>query len=419
MHNIPFDGLATFFIFLIGVPALVIQGMPREMRSVLTSSRARMWKMVAFTGVWILGAIAIAGFFVWYMVTYCDVPTEGKLATCPLPFPPYQMAQDWVQIALLGALTLLTAVASILVVRRYSRRTTMVESLRHEIESTIKRTGLPEPIALNDMIELGEHSGGGQDKEYVLNAIQLLVQNVITGGKYRGDSLETVVQGLVKVIATDPLVGSSENYVQATDILLDVVKGNPNADGTSHTPDVHHCAEVLGALGKAALRELEKHLSGDKVAIGFVDALGRTARRQVVYVNLVAESLREIGIEAVDKERMLVAMRVLNELTALLASYGRTHPEVQYDTVSLMAHFWDRGNATEQFIEMRLAKIMPDVNVDKPKLLKNAFLHSAHTGNFVTADKIRKMASELKGAMWEGGTVLSSIGLGAELNGDS
>ena len=266
-------------------------------------------------------------------------------------------------------------------------------------------------MALNDMIELGEHSRGGQDKEYVLDALQTLVNNIVTGGKYRGDSLEAVMQGLVKVIATDPYVGSSENFSQATDILLDIVKANPNTDGTSHTPDVHHCAEVLGALGKAALRELGKHLYGDKVAIGFVDALGRTARRQAVYLNLVTESLREIGIEAVDKERMLVAMRVLNELTALLASYGKTHRELQFDTVSLMAHFWEQGSATRQFIDMRLTKIMPDVNVDMPKLLRNAYIHSAHTGNFVTADKIQKMASELNGVMWEGGALIAREGL--------
>lgn len=396
MHNIPFDGLATYFIFLIGVPALVIQGMPGELRRVLTSSRRRMWSMVLFTGSWVFGAILVAIFCIG-LLQQCPLPDEQQVM-CPLPFLPSKIPQDWIMIGLLGMLTLITALSSIFVIRRYSRRTTMVSALRREVERDLHATGYLKPRALNDLIELGQHSRGGQDKEYVLKALRLLVDKTTASGKYSGDSLEGVALGLVKVIATDPYVGSSENYEQASEILLEIVKANPGNDGGAHTPDVHHCAEVLGALGKSSLRELEKHLSGDRVAIGFVQALGRTARKQAVYVNLVSESLREIGIEAVDKDKMLVAMRVFNELTALLAQDNHAHPELEHDTISLMAHFWECGTTTQEFVRMRLDKLLSDLNGTVPQIMHAAHSHAARTGHFVTADRITEMASEMQGA---------------------
>lgn len=393
MHNIPFDGLSTYIVFLIGVPAFVIESMPGELRRVLTSSYERMGWMIVTTGSWVVGALAVTAFGI-LTLTQCPFADGTTQIKCVVPVFAIEIPEDFVLITMLGLLTLTAAGCSFFVIHRYSRRTSIVAALRHEVERDLPRTGMLNVKALNDLAELGQDSQGGQDKEYVLKAMSQLVAKATKYG-YHGDNLESVAQGLVKVIATDPHVGSSENYAMATEILLDIVKANPPFNSNGNSPDVLHCAEVLGVLGKSALRELEKHLSGEKVASGFVQALGRTAKQQPVYLNLVSESLRDIGIEAIGKDKMFVAMKVLNELTVLLERPAPIHPEVMYDTISLLAHFWERGAATQRFAQTRLAKIEPVFQMPLAQILHTAQDHAAHTGHFISADCIQEMAEQV------------------------
>ena len=137
--EIPFDAITTLFVFLIGVPAIVLQSMPPEVRRVVTKRRGR---LLAEMGVPLAVAVAVTG---------------GGIALVPNAWDP---GRTWTGVLavlfLVGSLTAFRFIAS------YGRRNAVVQRLEDEIGRAIPRTGRPVEDSLHDLVELGQASEPGR-----------------------------------------------------------------------------------------------------------------------------------------------------------------------------------------------------------------------------------------------------------------
>ncbi len=391
---IPFDGLATYIIFLIGLPALVIGNMSPEIRRVVTA-RERRWRLLLITGGW---------FFLGVLVVVIGVAVElnwpyqdGQPLPLSLAFAPqFVIKEPMVWATVFGLLVPIAAIASVVVINLYGRRAVIVQDLGKEVARKLRVTGRLDDASLKELLELGRQSDPGQDKELVLDAIFRLADETCRHPKYRGDSLEALVLGLVEVVAADPLLGNSQNFDRAEDILEHIVMNNGlSQTHDQRTGDVVHSVHVLSVLGRAALRSLKSGVGVDVTLSSYVQALELVADRQQEAFTEVSQALLEIGIAAIQEDKQFIAIDALDKLCTLVQNEGQAQGELVDDLFGLMSYFWVDGATAHDYICKKVDEMRAYLALSQIEALRAAQARCAQTSHFETADNLRKMMNEL------------------------
>ena len=146
MLGMPYDALGTFLVFLIGVPALVIQSMDAEVRRAVLK-RPRAWRLVLRAG----GPLLIALLIILAAITFLFLPDASPVQADPAA----QYRQEWVWSATLFALTFWTAIASILVLYEFGIRDRVISGLVEPVSKRLQKDGRVNEEALNNPGRVG------------------------------------------------------------------------------------------------------------------------------------------------------------------------------------------------------------------------------------------------------------------------
>lgn len=372
MQNFPFDATLTLLLFLIGVPALVSQTMPAEVRRAVTKRSLTLQRETLLFVV--TAMMVVVGSIAWR--AYVD--PEGDPGAV------------WLTMVLI--LFMLVALASLRAVQFYGRRDAIVQALNREVTRDLPQGRLVED-SLADLIDLGTQSAPGQDKEVVLLALQTITDQLCSQQAYLGDRLETLVQGLVDMLTSGPTPWSPQNFGTAAYILQRIVIAFNVADGKGNLfrdVDLMHAVRALSKLGQAALT-----MDDESVSMSFMQALVRTGNRHRHITTIISQALYEVGIAALDKHEMLVAIAALDKLGTLVEARAPAEGELVADTLGLLAHFWVAGDTAQGYAARQLTELRSSLKDELPTALKNSQEHYRQRMRFQTADNLSQLIHAL------------------------
>jgi hypothetical protein len=399
VKDVPFDAIGSILLFLIGVPALVVQSIAPEVRNVV----AKRWQhLLLETGMPVVIALVVVGLGLlrhgpWFDMGALPVGVGGsEWFAIPLP-----KVGDWTWALVLAVMIATATYTAMRIPHRYGRRAVIIRSLEKETY----RDGILVERSLEDLIALGRQSEAGEDKELVLQALYRLATKMYTRPGYGGDRLELLILGLADVLVSSAQPGNGQNFDTAAQILLHITKSaKPPA------ADVLHAIQTIGALGQAALIHVGP-LNIRPTAMKYVQALGSTVNRHPDNATDVSQALFEIGVVAVRKGQMLIAMAALSDLLMLTqrrrpapkelsngASDRKLPKELSSDVLGLIAHFWVAGSTARAYAEDKLREVSSSLGQPLDEALEAARRHCARTTQFQVADNITQLMEDLRQA---------------------
>jgi hypothetical protein len=382
------DAIATIFIFLIGLPAILLQTLPPEVRHTVLKDRLQ---VAMFT----IGPIAVAVLVVGLGI---------YLTHARGPFGP--MSEQRVELAwfvIITALLFVCGGGALLLTERW-RRTTVVARLRRAAGRGIALNGRPHEKHLNTLVGLGVQSRGGEDKNLVIVALEVLVAETQARAHYDGAQLEELIKGLEDVLSSGPYSASAANYKAGAELLERLVResrARPESD------DFKMALQLAAILGREALRYEQPHDQIKFVEILALAGEGSAAtgdlERQLGYATWASQALLEFGSEAVESGRTLVAMAALSKLENLVFTYGPVRGEMAYDFIGLIAHFHAQRETGrdygKQFLDPSLfAEPLPEV-------IRKARTACIQSARFRTGDCLTRLLAYMEAeALAEGRT---------------
>jgi len=369
--EIPFDAIATFFVLLIGLPALVLQSLPPETRRVLEKRAGRLITLILIP---ILVAAGLGG--VGVVAHHAGLWREGPL---------------WSSV--LTAIAIVCLVSAFYLPRRYVRRHAVARWLREEVSARLAVECRLVEDALHDLVEFGQQSAPVREKLFALDALDRLAIEVTEHPDYAGEALTDLVSGVVAIVVESEGEGREPLLRLAVDALERPVRAFvPDGDDAFAHVDAAAAIHGMSVLGiesltmrnRADTQLVTQTLSRSR---GERDAALTTARSQALF---------EVGTAALEAHDTLSAMKALDGLVSLIYTNAPAEGELVRDTVGLLAHFWTAGPTGREFAGQRLRAIEGALRNDAEGVIDATIEHCAVRALFRTADKLRSMR-----AQWE------------------
>lgn len=376
MENISFDVVASLLLFLVGVPVLVLQFMAPEIRNVLRVERRIIRVTVAYLGICIF-IIALA---IWIEEKWLSSSKENL----------------WVWVAMYAALFLVVGFSAAMVLSKYGFRENILSELTNLILKDLPRTGKPNEERLRELIEIGKESNPGPDRAIILDSMRILVDTICKAERYRGDSLENLIIGIVHVLATRPTVEDTSNYQTAAGILTTVLSSKAkNGNGTVFV-DQFHAVNAMSTLGQTMLAQDDFSTEVDYILMDFEEALGLVVSVHSDLLSDVTQALLSMGSVAINHRRYLFAVAAFERMLTLIESNKPVVPKPKAELLGLAAHFWVANGSNRDFVKMRIPRISELVNDELANELEKASQRFQMTMRFDTADNLCQMAKELR-----------------------
>lgn len=371
---LPLDSIATIFIFLIGLPAILLQTLASEVRHTVLKDRT-----------------AVAFFTITPIVAASMIVALGLYLTAPDgPLGPGMTENDAekVWLAMLTGLLGVCGGTALLQLDRW-RRTSVVTRLRRAAARGIAAYGRPSEGALSTLVELGVQSRGGDDKTLIIEALHTLMVETQSRAGYDGAQLEELIKGLEDVMVAGPFRASAPNFKAGADLLEHLVWESRDRDDS----DDHKMAlQLASILGREALRFELPH---DQIK--FVEILAFAGEGQGIgYATWASQAMLELGSQAIESGRILVAMMALSKLESLVYTHSPVSGELAFDFVGLIAHFYAQRETGrdygKQFLDASLfAEPLPEVI----RQARGACIQSAR---FRTGDYLDRMLADMESA---------------------
>jgi hypothetical protein len=370
--NIPFDAAITLLVFLVGIPALVLQFMAPDVRRV-TMGKVTFPKEVSIRLV--IAIIIMAG---------------SVLMAWGIP-----KAKDLVFAIMLVGLFLIVAATTVQVQYRYGWRETVIAALKKKVLLSLEMRGRLDNEALQRIIEIGKQSEAGPDREVVLEALDEIVAKTRLHRVYDGDMLGALVDGLVKMLVSQPAPEDIPNYQLAVRILIAIL----SAPDVKTLIDQQHAVRALSALGQTLLTEIVVTVGTEHIMMDYEEALGLAVTRHPSMLTDVTQSLLEVGAVALNHRHYLFAVATLERMLTIVEE-NLPSREALADLLGLLAHFWTEGDSSMEFAGSRSKRVRFCVVKNSYSTVDQAYrhakLHSQMTMRFDTADKLAQMAKDLK-----------------------
>jgi len=368
--DVPYDALTTLIAFMVGVPAVVLQTLPPEIRRVVSK---RWGRLLADLIVPVLFAIAISlgGIF------------APRLS-------PGLTRITWTGI--LGILVLTTVYTVFRILSRYGRRVAIVRALEREVGRRLPRQGRLREQSLDDLVDLGRQSQPGREKELVLDSLLTLSVGVYQHARYRGDAFEDLVLGVMDIVLASPLRGNAQNFGSATRILQGIVVRYESTPAEGAAP-LKHADLILALRTLSKLGRVSCSLDQEAIPLAVVQAVGASrVERAAIFVS---QALFEVGVAAIQADQMLVAMSAIEKLLTLVERQKPARGELVADALGLLAHFHTNGLTGRAFARVRLERLEACLSDTLQDALAAASAHCAQTTHFGTADRIEVLARDL------------------------
>jgi len=300
-----------------------------------------------------------------------------------------QYRREWVWSATLLILAILTAAGSIYALYEFGRREQIIFGLVQPVSKRLKESGQLNEQALTILVELGEQSQAGEDRQMVLEALGGLVEQTREHRSYRGDLLEPLIDGLKNVLVSDS-PGNPKNFRTAIEILQKIVM-TPPISPERRTTDLFYALRALSELNRAAMANVRQSSEIEHMLIVCAGSLQLAADLYPKATTEVSQALFEIGIAAMEEGQTLAAIAALDKLFGLIEVNPPASGELVADTLGLASHFWVNGETGRQYVEEKLALTKSDLAGSWRKALEAAQEHCAKTMQFKTADNLGQM----------------------------
>lgn len=397
MH-LPLDAITTIFIFLIGVPALLLQQLAPELRKIV---RRRTLQLVISTALPIFIAGALVSFGMWLEHVEARNNAARERAAQSLPEAETPPLTEWrgplkfvmqyegqlLWVFILTTLVLISGATAVVLSDRW-RREVIVKQLQNRAGRRIRKSGrLIEP-ELRELIQLGKHSDSGSNKELVLEALSELAVAVQRHPHYDGRQLELLIMGLGEVLSLGRGSGSAENYRTVADVLSQIVI---EAGRAKHADDLRITVHSISVLACMCLKLDIPHLP-----MKFVEALELLPSKENQAVTAMSQTLFEIGSHAVEYDHTLMAMSALSKLDGLAQRQPKVEGELAHDYLSLAAHFWHHGETAQHYVGRMLSGVSHAFTLELPEAILAARAHCEQTAKFSTADYLLAMLHSLR-----------------------
>ncbi|NJC96882.1 MAG: hypothetical protein C3F07_20860 [Anaerolineales bacterium] len=376
MEYISFDVVVSLLLFLVGVPVLVLQFMSPEIRNVLKVERRIIRVTVLYLALCIL--IIIVAIFIEENLVDLDVN------------------KPWVWVYMYAALFAVVGFSSVMVLSKYGFRENVIKKLTQEVIRGLARTGKPNEERLRELVEIGKQSDPGPDREMILESMNTLVTVICKHEKYRGDSLENLIIGIVHVLATRPTVEDTRNYQTAAGILTTVLSSKVQNGGEAKYVDQFHAVNAMSTLGQTMLAQDGFSTEADYILMDYEEALGLVVSVHPDLLPDVTQALLCMGSVALLHKRYLFAVATLERMLTLVEANIPVASKPLSDLLGLTAHFWAAAGSSKEFIDTRIERITRLSSRKLPGVIEQARQRFQITMQFDTADKLAQMAKDLK-----------------------
>jgi hypothetical protein len=366
LGEIPFDALVTFFVLLVGLPAVVMQSLPAEIRRVLE----KRWRMLAVdlgTPLTVASVVATLGVLAHRQVVWPNGPVWS------------------IALGLLAAICVVTA---FIIPRRYGRRRALAKMLAAETAKELEETGRLVEGSLHDLIEFGRLSEPVREKLPALEMLKDLTDRVCEHPRYAGDGLTDLIDGVVMIVRESVGAGRSQLVPPALAVLRRAVRAF-QVEADSHA-DASSAIHGMSQLGIESLQ-----MGNASVTQTVTQSLGWSGDKDRALTMSRSQALFEVGKAAIHHKEMLGAMKALDGLASLIHANAPAEGELVRDTIGLFAHFWTSGETGRQFASFRLAQLEDNFKRDTAAVVDATIEHCSMRALFETADKVRAMRREL------------------------
>ena len=368
--EIPFDGILTLLIFLVGIPALVLQLISSAER------RAAMKKdgLYVRSPLYIALAVISVGLLVQFWYTYAsNDDSSGSFRS---------MVQQGIWLVIFTPLFVLVLAVAKRIPEQYGRREKIIEKLTQDVLKEANAKGRIAGGTFNDLANLGQQCDPGQEREMVVDAFQRLVKATIKRPEYNGDSFEVLIDEFVHMLAANPEPKDLGNYNTAIKILSEILSARGDLDK-------QRAVHAISKLGRTLIIHFNS-VERDNIILDYIDSLEFALTKREMLTE-VSQALFEIGICAVEENQDFMVVATVDKMTSLAENYSTLPNEFVAHMLGLLAHFWARGGSRKEFVETKLRELEIFLLKDRIASLEAAKVHCQQTMYFDVADELAQM----------------------------
>lgn len=381
--NIPFDGLFTLLIFLISIPALVLQFIsPVDRRATMKNNGLDVLVFLK-RALWVIVIGLAMQFFITHWLASITNPLINAVDK--------GLIEQFIWLLIFLPLFVLVIQVSKQLPEKYARRESIVEKLTKDVLNEAEKKGRAAGETFVDLANLGNQCNPGVEREMVVNAFAQIVKKIMSNPGYAGDSFEDLVENLVQMLTSNPETKDLFNYRQAAEILSAILSANHSI---VMDDDIRRAIHAVSKLGRTLIGNF-KSVERDNIILAFVDSSEFALTRQNMLTE-VSQALFEIGVCAAQEKHDFVVVAVLDRLTSLAESQLPLSIEFSADIFGLLADYWATGGSRQEYANMKFQEVKRFLGRNKILALKKAQAHLIKTMYFDEADNLKKMIQTLK-----------------------
>ncbi|MBE0680521.1 MAG: hypothetical protein IH589_01295 [Anaerolineales bacterium] len=376
--QIPFDGILTLLVFLVGIPALILQLISvAERRAVIKKQGLDVQSFLKKAITVILIGLFFQFLFMFLLEKQKDVIRN--------------FVEQFIWLWIFCALFYLVIKVSKQIPEQYGRREKIVEKLTQDILNESKRKGRIAGGTFNDLANLGQQCDPGQEREMVINAFKDLVKIMLVQSTYKGDSFEALIDELVHMLVANPEPRDLPNFNTAIKILSAVLSVD---DHLETDDDKQRALHAISKLGRTLIVHF-KSVERDNIILDYIDSVEFVLAKKAMLTE-VSQALFEIGICAVEEGQDFMVVAALDKMTSLAEKYPPLPNEFVTDMLGLLAHFWAKGGSRKKFAEAKLGEVEKFLPRSHLLSLEGAKTHCEQTMYFDVADELANMIETLR-----------------------
>lgn len=372
---VPVDAITTIFIFMIGLPAILLQTLPAEVRRTVLQERKEEVALFTIGPIVLEGAVVALGVYLTY--------PRAPLTVADRVIAESHAERVW--LVLMAVLLVISGAAAVVLTDRW-RRTSVVQHLYRAAARGIPRRGRPTEEVLRTLVDLGVQSQSGQDKALVIDALVRLTRQTQEQDDYDGAQLEGVITGLEDIFTAGTHPGSAGNLLASAELLVGLVM---DACGKQHSDDLKAAVQAVSLLGRASLAHEQSHIQ-----IKFLDALGWAG--DAGDPAWASQAMFEIGSAAFDSDNILVAMTALAKLETVAMGHSPVTGELASDFIGLLAHCWSRGESGRDYGLRFLDRSSDFFAEPLPEVVRRAREECMSRTRFTTSNYLARMLADIE-----------------------
>lgn len=376
--QIPFDGIMTLLVFLVGIPAIILQLISAAERRAILKKEGFDVQTFLRSAIGIL----ILGLIVQFLLLFLLANSRDVIKN---------FFEQFVWLCIFGILFYLVIKVSKQFPEQYGRREKIVEKLTNDVLVESKEKGRITGESFKDLVSLGRQCDPGREREMVVNAFKELIKITLAKQSYKGDSFEALIGELVHMLASNPEPKDLENYDTTIKTFSAILSANGNLETAD---DKQRAVHAISKLGRTLIIHFDS-VERDNIILDYIDSLEFALTKKGMLTE-VSQAIFEIGICAIEENQDFIAVAAIDKMTSLAEIYRPLPNEFIADMLGLLAHFWNKGGSRREFAETKFCEVEKYLSGDRIASFEYARIHCIQTMYFDVADELTQMAEVFK-----------------------